>query len=112
MPRFRGTGSITYRQPEFTITAQGQFVSAGTTDNSYNSTLATTININRVPAIAYLNLYSTFNIAPRMKFTFSVNNLFDQDPPVVPSQNFSTPTNGACYDKIGRSFQVSVNVQL
>lgn len=112
MPRFRGTGSITYRQPEFTITAQGQFVSAGTIDNSYNSTPATTININRVPAIAYLNLYSTFNIAPRMKFTFSVNNVLDQDPPVVPSPNFSTPTNGAYYDKIGRSFQVSVNLQL
>jgi len=112
MPRFRGTASLTYRQPEFSITAQGQFISAGTIDNTYNTTPATTININDVPAIGYLNLYSTINIAPRIKFTLAINNVLNQDPPIVPSLNFSTPTNGAYYDKVGRSFQVGVNLQL
>lgn len=112
MPRFRANGSLTYRQPEFSITAQGVFTSSGTIDNSYNTAPGLTINDNHVPAIGYMNLYSTVNITSRMQFNFSINNVFNQDPPPVPNVVFSTPTNGQYYDKIGRAFQAGINLKL
>jgi outer membrane receptor protein involved in Fe transport len=111
MPRFRGNASLTYLNDLFSVTGQVVFVSAGTIDNSYNTAPALTINDNDVPAIAYVNLYSTLNITPDAQLTFTVNNLFDTDPPVVPYPVFITPTNGVYYDKIGRAFQVGVNLR-
>ena len=111
LPRFRANGSLTYSRPEFSITAQGIFISRGTIDNSYNTAPALTINDNNVPAIGYMNLYSTINITERLHLTFSINNVFNQNPPVVPNVVFSTPTNGAYYDKIGRAFQAGFDVK-
>lgn len=109
LPTFRGNASVTYSEPSFSLTVQGLFISSGTLDNSNNTTPALTINDNDVPAVAYLNLYSTIHMSEKVDFTFSVSNLFNQDPPPVPSLIFSTPTNGVYYDKVGRAFQAGVN---
>ncbi|WP_162806683.1 TonB-dependent receptor domain-containing protein [Sphingosinicella terrae] len=111
VPRFRGNASLTYADTLFSLTGQVVFVSSGTIDNSYNTAPALTITDNDVPAIAYVNLYSTINITPDAELSFTVNNLFDTDPPVVPYPVFITPTNGVYYDKIGRAFQVGVNLR-
>jgi len=111
VPTFRGNGSLTWRNEMFSLTGQLQYLSKGKIDNTYNTTPALTINDNHVPAVVYVNAYSTVHVTDKIELTFSIRNLFDKDPPPAPYTVYFTPVNGIYYDKIGRSFQGGVNVK-
>jgi len=111
VPTFRGNGSLTWRNALFSLTGQLQYLSKGKIDNTYNTTPALTINDNRVPAVVYVNAYSTIHVTDKIEVTFSIRNLFDKDPPPAPYTVYFTPVNGIYYDKIGRSFQGGVNLK-
>jgi outer membrane receptor protein involved in Fe transport len=111
VPTFRGNGSLTYRSDLFSLTGQLQYLSKGKIDNTYNTTPALSINDNHVPAVVYVNAYSTVHVTNKIEITFSIRNLFDKDPPPAPYTVYLTPVNGIYYDKIGRSFQGGVNLK-
>jgi hypothetical protein len=41
-----------------------------------------------------------------------INNLFDRDPPIIPSTTLLTQTNGTNYDVVGRFYKIGVRLKL
>ena len=111
LPRAQFTASATYSIGKADLTARVNFISAGTIDNSYNQSPSTTININRVPAIAYLNLYANYDFTERFSIFASVTNALDTDPPVDPIPGLFQSTNAVYYDVIGRRFMLGASVE-
>jgi len=66
-----------------------------------------------------VNLYLTWNATKDVVFTASVDNLLNQDPPMVPGTSYQgqnvyyfTATRGDIYDLIGRAVRIGVRVRL
>lgn len=111
LPRFRSNSSLTYSDDDFSLTAQLVTISAGKIDATADLGPSTSINTNRVKAMQYLNLQSSFNVSGGFKFFMGVNNLFDRDPPPLPSATLFSLTNGIYYDTIGRSFTAGISAK-
>ena len=54
----------------------------------------------------------SFRVEKSFRLFFTVNNIFDRDPPLAPNGVLSTftPTNPALYDVVGRQFTAGVDV--
>ncbi|WCT73791.1 TonB-dependent receptor [Sphingomonas naphthae] len=109
-PSTRFTASTTYSVGGFSGTVQTNFISAGTIDNLYNSSAATTASRNHVPAFAYVNLFANQKVGDRFELFASIRNVLNTDPPAVPNPQLYTGTNGTYYDTIGRYFTAGVRV--
>ncbi|MBJ6120875.1 TonB-dependent receptor domain-containing protein [Sphingomonas mollis] len=70
---------------------------------------------DRMPAFNYMDVSASFNVAKRFVLRFSVNNLFDKDPPIVPgsrAQDFLIRSNTVFrYDLLGRQINVGASVK-
>lgn len=111
-PRVRANGSLTYRLKGFSLTSELNFISAGTVDNTFNTSASTTANLNHVPAYTYLNIYADMQINKTLGFFAGVRNVFNTAPPPLPSSTLNVVTNGQYYDTIGTFYQVGVRVKL
>jgi len=113
VPTFRGNLSVGYRTDGWSLTGQALYISSGTNDNTYNSTVpgAVTINENTVPEVWYFNLYGSVKVMKNIELLGRIDNVLDRDPPALPYSTLLQPVNGVYYDKIGRSFQIGVNVK-
>lgn len=111
VPRFRGNIQETLETGPLSLTAQFLYISAGNNDNTFNTIPALSINQNRIPAVAYVNLFSTLKIDERMELTASIDNLLNRDPPVSPYATQGQAVNGQYYDKVGRAFEIGVRIK-
>ena len=59
----------------------------------------------------YTDLTASFKVAPKFRFYLTVNNLFDQDPPLAPTGTLIqyNRTNPQLYDVIGRFYTAGIN---
>jgi outer membrane receptor protein involved in Fe transport len=95
------------------LSAQGQFVSRGTIDNTFDTTPALTINNNSIGSVFYLNLYGSYQVGDHLQFSATIHNALDRAPPVSPYPNLPIPQfNGEYYDVIGRAFRIGVMYRL
>ena len=74
-------------------------------------------NFGRIPAYHYFDASAQFDVARQFQMTFTVQNLFDRDPPVVGGQAGTTTANSgntfpSTYDPIGRAYSVGLRVKL
>lgn len=108
IPTFRGNLSQTIGTDGWELTLQTIYISKGVQDVTYNTLPTNTINDNRVPPVAYFNLFGKIFAGEnrRYEFFWAVNNLLDKDPPPTPYIILNFPTNGQYYDKVGRNFVV------
>lgn len=113
IPKFRGNLSQTIGNRGWELTLQTIFISAGKQDVTYNTLPTNTINDNRVPPVAYLNLFGKIFVGDNKRYEmfWAVNNLLDKDPPPTPYSILNFPTNGQYYDKVGRNFVVGARVR-
>ncbi|MPT47929.1 MAG: TonB-dependent receptor [Sphingobium sp.] len=109
--RFRSNTSLTYANGGFSLTGQVLTISSGNIDNTANLNPATSINTNHVPAVAYANLQASVDVMDNFRLFAGINNLFDKDPPPLPSATLFNVTNGVYYDTIGRAFTIGANVK-
>ena len=111
IPRFRGTANVGYEGDGFRGNVQLNYIARGTYDATYVD--GVDINNNTIPARLYTNLSIAKSIGQDRKFEIqlTINNLFDVDPPAVPSTTFFLPTNPAFYDTVGRDFRVGVKMR-
>jgi outer membrane receptor protein involved in Fe transport len=81
-------------------------------DNSYNTTDALTINDNTIPKYIVVNMAATYDVTDKLKIFGAVDNVFDKDPPPIPSANFPVPeVAGSFYDKLGRYYRMGVTYE-
>ena len=90
--------TVNYRSGPLSLTAQARFVSAGYNDvtrigpddSRYDPSLPNSPNINRLPSRVYFNLAGSYDLMElgergKVELFGAVENLFDRDPPFVPS---------------------------
>jgi outer membrane receptor protein involved in Fe transport len=113
VPNLRITASATYKIHDFAMFLQGRYIGAGKYNNSWTPALLSEED-NSVKGIFYADLSVTYDLSFKMvknaQLFLTVNNLFDQDPPIVPtgSATFPRATNPNLYDVIGRYFTFGV----
>jgi outer membrane receptor protein involved in Fe transport len=109
-PRTRLNGSVSYSLEGFTGTVQASFISAGTIDNTYNTTAANSSNLNHVGSYTYYNLYLSKDLTDRVELFGSMRNALNTEPPALPNPALYSATNGVYYDTIGRYVTVGVRM--
>lgn len=115
VPHWSWNASVDYSIGRFSSMAQLRYISdtlidstlIGPDDPSYSPTLTNSINYNRRPPIAYVNLSARYQLMSEGARTFEifgvVNNLLDKSPPIYGGFN---PVGGVLYDLIGRSYRM------
>jgi iron complex outermembrane recepter protein len=105
-PRWSGTFSINYVAQPFDLFVQERYIGSGKIDTT---AAPGTFANNHVESVWYTDVTARFNIPGangNAQFFATVNNLFDRDPPIVPTIPYGgyRSTNFALYDVIGRYF--------
>ncbi len=95
-PKWRGTGSLTYTNSDFSIDARVRYVGGGLYDHTLD------LANNRITSRTYLDLGGQTTIGGFTLFA-SVNNVFDRKPPL-------TTYGSIFYDSIGRYLNVGAKV--
>lgn len=113
-PRWTGLASASYATGPFTLYVQERLTGGGkfqASNEFYNPALAD----NHVRDAWYTDLTATFDVGEKrhMQFFATVNNLFDEAPPVIPSGSFQLayPTNAALYDVAGRTITIGARIK-
>ena len=85
----------------------------GPEDQGYDPTSPVSVNKNRFPAAAYLNLSASYDLIRsgdrRLQLFGSINNLLDKDPPAYALVAFNN--GGNPYGVVGRYFRTGVRFQ-
>jgi iron complex outermembrane recepter protein len=110
LPHWRFNLGLTYQAGPFTAYVENRYVGGGQYDNTLGPD---DINIVDIKAVNYVNFSLQYAVVnqDRRKFQlfFTVDNLFDKDPPLAPSNAFvSFQTNAQLYDVIGRRFSTGI----
>ena len=85
----------------------------GPDDPRYAITLPTSVNDNTIPDRFYLDMAFTHRLdfgKQKAEVFAAVNNLFDRDPPAMPSGNLGT--NQVLFDPVGRAYKVGVRMRI
>jgi iron complex outermembrane receptor protein len=113
VPDLRITANATYKLDNFGAFLQGRFIGPGKYNNSFTPALLSEQD-NSIEGVFYADLSLTYDLdlkfAKNTQLFLTVNNLFDRDPPIVPTgpTTFPRSTNGNFYDLIGRYFTMGV----
>lgn len=113
VPDLRFTLNATYRLNDFSMFVQGRYIGPGKYNNSWTTALLSEAD-NSVEGIFYADLTLTYDLNLKMakstQLFLTVNNLLDQDPPIVPTGSATYPraTNPNIYDVVGRYFTFGV----
>jgi iron complex outermembrane recepter protein len=81
-----------------------------------NQAAGTFAQFRQVDAYNYIDLAASYAFNENLEFSFGVNNLFEEDPPILGGEIGTTATNGGNtfpqnYDPLGRVFTLGVNVK-
>ncbi len=109
-PKWSGSFALGYRSDVFSAALNERYVGSGSFDKT--QTYLATQN-TKVPSVFYTDVTLGYKL-PVAKRAFelylTVNNLFDQDPPITPNGSAASPraANGAFYDLIGRYYSLGL----
>jgi len=122
VPDYVIDGTLGYTTGPATVTLHGRYIPGGLfnvafigpDDPRYSVTGSTSVNDNRVQGRFYLDLAASYRITLRsgqeLELFGAINNLFDRDPPVIPSGNLGT--NQVLFDPVGRAFRIGARIKL
>ncbi|MEI9851388.1 MAG: TonB-dependent receptor [Sphingomonas sp.] len=110
-PKWRWFGSVDYTVGDVGLTLNGRYIGPGNYNNTYTTTdLAP--ESQRIPSVVYLDLTAQYKLKALggdQTLFFSVTNLLDKEPLLIPANNFNaTQTVLALYNVEGRSFTAGV----
>lgn len=114
-PSWRITAQARYSIENLSLFLQERYISAALMDATKVEGVFT--NNNHVPHEFYTDVTATYNLDAfglSNQFYLSVNNLFNQNPPLDlnPPTTFSQPTNRSVYDGIGRYFSAGIRFKM
>jgi outer membrane receptor protein involved in Fe transport len=110
VPKFRGTLAATYSQDAWQGTVQGRFIGTAKLNNGWG---ALNVDRNDVPAMAYLDLRSSYRWTAAVEIYAAMDNVLNAPPPVVAGTTYATTPYDASvrddiYDAIGRQYRVGL----
>ena len=115
-PDLRATANLTYTNGPFSVFVQERYIGSGIIDVDYVE--GVDIADNSVGSVFYTDLnlsYRPGGADSAWRLYFNVTNLFDRDPPLIPSwSDFSgtgAGTNDTLYDALGRRFVVGASFE-
>jgi iron complex outermembrane receptor protein len=112
-PDWTATFNLTYAVGDFSFFWQQRYLAAGIEDHTQVFNAA---SITKVPAVNYTDLTVRYDLrrgGRTYQLYGTVNNLFDQDPPITPGGAATTPrAANPLYDFIGRYYTVGVRFKL
>ncbi len=111
-PKWNGIASATYNNGPYTFFLQERMVGGGHFDNTNDNGLG--ITPNTVHDVWYTDMTLSYQINDNLNGFFTINNLFDRDPPPNPSYliDSSSYGNRTLYDLIGRMFTIGVHYKM
>jgi outer membrane receptor protein involved in Fe transport len=112
IPEWTGSFSLDYQGARLHLFGQERYIGSGFLDKTQ---VYAPGQDTHVPAVWYTDLtigYKMPTISNSFEIYTTINNLFDQDPPITPNGALTTPrpANGALYDLVGRYFSVGVRM--
>jgi iron complex outermembrane receptor protein len=107
-PHWQGLVAVTYDNGPFALFAQGRYMGGGKFDSTLTPALLAPAQ-NHVRDVLYVDLSARYKFEVRgvnYEAYGTINNLFDQDPPLTPNGAVTTPrsANGNRYDFVGRYY--------
>jgi outer membrane receptor protein involved in Fe transport len=121
VPDYTIDALLGWTKNDTSLTLHGRYIPSGMfntsfigpDDPNYSITLPTSVNNNRIPGRAYFDLAASQKVrmsGTEFELFGAINNLFDRDPPPMPSGNLGT--NQVLFDAVGRAFRLGVRVRL
>ena len=123
-PEWKFTARLTYRQDTWTASLRWRYLSS-TTDAQISQAAA--LNASGIPfpdptpnipaaafeydAEQYLDLTGTWDVSENLQLRAGINNLFNNEPPIVGTQQVQANTDPSQYDVLGRRFFVSGKIR-
>ncbi len=117
-PDYAINATVGYGKGPYNVSVQARYIPSGIYnqdylqpgDPGYSTASPFSINDNTVDGVTYITLSGRYNLPMRTEREWevfmTVNNLFDEDPPISPGGSY--PVNTAFFDQIGRSFRFGV----
>jgi iron complex outermembrane recepter protein len=110
IPQWRFVTSARYVRQSFSAGVLVRYVDQGTYRNDYVN--GVDIDDNTIPSRTYVDLDWAKNVNQNFEVYAKINNVFNVDPPLAPSQITEPNYNsGSFHDRIGRYFKAGVRVQ-
>jgi outer membrane receptor protein involved in Fe transport len=111
-PMWNGVASATYSNGPYTFFLQERMVGGGHFDNTNDNGLG--ITPNTIGNVWYTDTTFSYAISDQLTGFFTINNLFDRDPPPNPSYliDSSSYGNRTLYDLIGRMYTIGVHYKI
>jgi hypothetical protein len=113
-PKWTGVFSSTLNVDRFTWFLQERWVGGGKFDNTNNNGQG--VYPNQVGSVWYTDTTISYDLLPDRGLSafFSINNLFDRDPPPTPSFliSGSSYSNRTLYDLIGRQYTLGLRYKM
>jgi outer membrane receptor protein involved in Fe transport len=116
-PEWAFNGTVSYAKGPVSLSLQGRYIDSGIFNVNYievgqpgySSASPFSTNDNSVDSAFYTTLGVRYTLPMRTERGWeifgSINNLFDEDPPLAPG---TYPTNAAFFDQVGRFYRVGV----
>ncbi|MBN9590019.1 MAG: TonB-dependent receptor [Alphaproteobacteria bacterium] len=125
VPKFRAVLTATYAEGPLSFTAQGRFIGSAVLSNgtqgvpglnsaSYvggvltRGDIAGLVDDNSIPAIAYLDLRASWQVAEQVVLYGAMDNVTNVAPPTIATTSGASFTNTQIYDGLGRSIRFGV----
>src|SRR5690606_38167733 len=116
-PEWALNGTVSYDRGAFCISAQVRYIDSGIYNVNwiepgqpgYSPASPFSVNDNDVASFTNVTLSGRYELPfgeRNWELFATINNLFDEDPPLAPDGAY--PTNTAFFDLIGRAFRVGV----
>lgn len=118
-PKDRASGTFSYSQSQFTITARGNYIGRSDLPKSFTTGVfgePFRLAAFKIPAYFTADLQLRFKPTGKFEFFFGVNNLTNAKTPLlisgIPGDNTGTETDAGTYDPIGRRYYAGVKLKL
>jgi iron complex outermembrane receptor protein len=122
VPHWQYNAFTTWQQGNLSLSAELRYIQSGLFDATligpgqpgYHVDLPNSINTNHVDGRFYVNLGARYRLSQvadgKLEVFGAIQNLFDKDPPVAPSNQGAT--NQLLFDPIGRAFRFGVRMEM
>ena len=114
LPKWQGNLSANFDLGRWGWYLQERWISGGKFDNTNNNGAG--VYPNQVGSVFYTDTTITYDVLPDsgVSLAFSINNLFDRDPPPTPSFLIagSSYSNRTLYDLIGRQYSIGLKYKM